>query len=144
MKIGIQTFLKLSKLTWHAQSIQKVYAVETLIKSISDIAVFIQQNSLKVPILHNVQFQKPRSRYFLEKQKPLSQGPSITIMAIQFVKFSNRGTIFLPKNHHTQRKLLNFENWVNRKGSKSAKIRLSKSIFYVKNYSNLSYFFCCC
>ena len=63
-------------------------------------------------------------------------------MAIQFVKFSNRGTIFLPKNHHTQRKLLNFENWVNRKGSKSAKIRLSKSNFYVKNHRNLSDFFC--
>ena len=33
-------------------------------------------------------------------------------MAIRFVEFSNRGTkleIFLPKNQHTQRKLLNFE-----------------------------------
>ena len=62
-------------------------------------------------------------------------------MVIQFVNFSNRGTIFLPKNHHTQRKLLNFENWVNRKGSKSAKIRLSKSIFYIKTHPNLSQFF---
>ena len=28
---------------------------------------------------------------------------------------------FLPKNQHTQRKLLNFENWVNGEVSKSAK-----------------------
>ena len=47
--------------------------------------------------------------------------------------------IFLPKNQHTQRKLLNFENWVNGEVSKSAKIGLSKSIFNVKNY--LSQFF---
>ena len=40
----------------------------------------------------------------------------------------------LPKNQHTQRKLLNFENWVNGKVSKSAKM------FYVKNY--LFQFFC--
>ena len=49
---------------------------------------------------------------------------------------------FLPKNQHTQRKLLNFEFWINGKLSKSAKIWFSKSIFYVKNYPNLSdYFF---
>ena len=48
---------------------------------------------------------------------------------------------FLHKNQHTQRKLLNFENWVNGEVSKSAKIWLSKSIFYVKNYLNLSKFF---
>ena len=34
-----------------------------------------------------------------------------------------------PKNQHTQR---NFENWVNGEVSKSAKMWLSKSIFYVK------------
>ena len=39
---------------------------------------------------------------------------------------------FLPKNQYTQRKLLNFEKWVNGEVSKSAKIWLSKSIFYVK------------
>ena len=44
-------------------------------------------------------------------------------------------------NIRTQRKLLNFENWVNGEVSKSAKISLSKSIFYVKNYPNLSHFF---
>ena len=36
-------------------------------------------------------------------------------MAIRVVEFSNGGTKlerFLPKNQHTQRKLLNFENWV--------------------------------
>ena len=47
----------------------------------------------------------------------------------------------LPKNQHTQRKMLNYENWIIGKVSKSAKIRLAKSIFYVKNYLNLSLFF---
>ena len=39
-------------------------------------------------------------------------------MTIHVVEFSNGGTKlerFLPKNQHTQRKLLNFENWVNGK-----------------------------
>ena len=38
-------------------------------------------------------------------------------------------------------KLPNFENWNNGELSKSTKIWLSKSIFYVKNYWNLSDFF---
>ena len=48
---------------------------------------------------------------------------------------------FLPKNQHTRRKLLNFEFWINGELSKSAKIWLSKSIFYVKNHPNVSQFF---
>ncbi len=48
---------------------------------------------------------------------------------------------FLPKNQHTQRKLLNFEFWINGELSKSAKIWLSKSIFYVKTHLELSQFF---
>ena len=42
------------------------------------------------------------------------------IMAIRVVEFSNGGynIIFLHKNQHTQRKLLNFENWVNGEVSK--------------------------
>ena len=46
-------------------------------------------------------------------------------MAIGGVEFSNGGyklERFLPKNQHTLRKLLNFENWVNGEVSKSAKI----------------------
>ena len=42
-------------------------------------------------------------------------------MAIPVVEFSNGGTKlerFLPKNQHTQRKLLNFENWVSGEVSK--------------------------
>ena len=42
-------------------------------------------------------------------------------MAIRVVKFSSGSTKlerFLPKTQHTQRKLLNFENWVNREMSK--------------------------
>ena len=38
-------------------------------------------------------------------------------------------------------KLLNFANWCNGEVSKSAEIRLSKSIFYVKNHQNVSDFF---
>ena len=44
-------------------------------------------------------------------------------MAKRVVEFSCGGTNlerFLPKNQHTQRKLLNFQNWVN--GVKYAKI----------------------
>jgi hypothetical protein len=51
------------------------------------------------------------------------------IMAIQVVEFSSVGTKlerFLQKNQHNQRKLLNFENWVNGKASKSAKTCLSE------------------
>ena len=54
-------------------------------------------------------------------------------MAIRVVEFLNGGTKlerFLPKNQHTHRKLLNFENWVNGEVSKS-----------VKNYPNLFHFF---
>ena len=43
---------------------------------------------------------------------------------------------FLPKNQHIQRILLNFEFWINGKLSKSAKIGLSKSIFYVRQTVN--------
>ena len=46
-------------------------------------------------------------------------------IVIRVVEFSNRGTRLerlLSKNQHTQRKLLNFENWVNEEVSKSAKI----------------------
>ena len=53
--------------------------------------------------------------------------------------FQGRGTKlerFLPKNQHTQRKLLNFENLCNGEVSKSAKISHSKSIFYDKNHWN--------
>ena len=42
-------------------------------------------------------------------------------MAVQVVEFSNGGTklkIFLYKNQHTQRKLLNFEFWINSELSK--------------------------
>ena len=42
-------------------------------------------------------------------------------MAIPVVEFSNGGTKlerFLPKNQHTQRKFLNFENWVDGEMSK--------------------------
>ena len=45
----------------------------------------------------------------------------IQSMVAWVVDFSRRGTkleIFLSKNQHTQRKLLNFENWVNGEVSK--------------------------
>ena len=47
-------------------------------------------------------------------------------MAIRVVEFSNGGTKlerFLPKNQHTQRKLLNIENWVNGEVSKVPKVQ---------------------
>ena len=48
---------------------------------------------------------------------------------------------FFSKNQHSQRKSLNFENCCNGEVSKNTKIWLSKSIFHVKNYQNLSQFF---
>ena len=54
------------------------------------------------------------------KRKPILPGFLLT-MAIQVVEFSNGGTKlerFLPKNQHTRRKILNFENWVNGEVSK--------------------------
>ena len=42
-------------------------------------------------------------------------------MAIRVVEFSSRGSKLekkLPKNQHTKRKLLNFENWTNGEVSK--------------------------
>ena len=47
---------------------------------------------------------------------------------------------FLPKNQHTQRKSLNFENWFNGEVPNSAKIWLSKSIFYIKNHSEARHY----
>ena len=48
-------------------------------------------------------------------------------MAIPVVEFSRERDTnlekFLPKNQHTQRKLLNFENWVNGGPKKFSKIR---------------------
>ena len=52
-------------------------------------------------------------------------------MAIRVVEFSNGGTKlerFLPQNQHTERKLLNFENWVNGEMSKMSIILISKVI----------------
>ena len=48
-----------------------------------------------------------------------------TLWQYRFWSFQVGGTKlerFLPKNQHTQRKLLNFENWVNGEVSRSAKI----------------------
>ena len=62
----------------------------------------------------NFTFSLFRARFLQATQAP-------TGMAIRVVEFSNGGTkleIFLPKNQHTQRKLLNFENWVNGEVSK--------------------------
>ena len=45
-------------------------------------------------------------------------------MVIRVVENTSGGTKlerFLPKNQHTERKLLNFENWVNGEVSKSVK-----------------------
>ena len=39
-------------------------------------------------------------------------------MAILVEEISNGGNKIMPKNQHTQRKLLNFENWVRREVSK--------------------------
>ena len=92
--------------------------------------------------------------FCIEKKLYLAQwAKSVVFNSIQYVSrilqyrlwsFKSRDTKlerFLPKNQHTQIKLLDFENWCKGKVSKSAKIWLSKSIFYIKNHWNLSQFF---
>ena len=74
----------------------------------------------------------------------VKQAVTMIIMAVWVVEFSNgwyKIWKILPKKQHTKRKPLHFEFWINGKLSKSAKILLSKSIFYVKNHRNLSDFF---
>ena len=64
----------------------------------------------------------------------------IEIMVVQVIEFSSGGIKlerFLPKNQHTQRKLLNLKNWCYREVSQSSLIWLSKSIFYDKNHRNI-------
>ena len=82
--------------------------------------------------------------WFLPQTSQEGNECTMTSMAIRIVEFSNEWykirNIF-PKKQLTQRKLLNFEFWINGKLSKSAKTWLSKSIFYVKNHPNLSHFF---
>ena len=53
-------------------------------------------------------------------------------MVIQVIEFSS-GV------YKIRKKVLNFENLSNGEVSKSAKIKLSKSIAYVKNHGNLSH-----
>ena len=63
----------------------------------------------------------------------------IFTMAIQVVEFSSGGTKlerFLHKNQHTQRKLLNFEFWINGELSKIGHHFINKEIFYQKNANN--------
>ena len=53
-------------------------------------------------------------------------------MVAHVMEFSTGSTKLkrvLPKNQHTQRKLLNFENWVNREVSKSVKKGQTVPIF---------------
>ena len=60
-------------------------------------------------------------------------------MSVRLWNFKDGGSLnasFLPKNQHAQRKPLYFENTGSTSLSKSAKIVLSKSIFYVKNQRN--------
>ena len=62
------------------------------------------------------------------------------LMAIGVVDFSSRGTKFewfLHKNQHTQRKLLNFENWGPQKFSKMRVLKVNYfHLFSKKNTSN--------
>ena len=60
---------------------------------------------------------------------------NIVIRVVEFSSGGKKLERILPKNQHTQRKLLNFENWCNGEVSKSAKI------FKVKNHPSFSQFF---
>ena len=59
----------------------------------------------------------------------------MVIRVVELVEFSNGGTKlgrFLPKNRHTQRKLLNFENWFNGEVSKIRRHFRNKSCSILK------------
>ena len=52
--------------------------------------------------------------HFMTFLQPFYSDNGLLIMAVRVVEFSNGGIkleIFLPKNQHTQKKFLNFENW---------------------------------
>jgi hypothetical protein len=65
-------------------------------------------------------------------------------MAIRVSKFSRAGDTklegFLPKNQHTQRKFLNFENWCNGEVSKSFSIFLLNNINLGAHFLLLTFF----
>ena len=56
-------------------------------------------------------------------------------MAIRAVDFSNGGGVklerFLPKNQHTQRKFLKFENWTSVEPQQLAKITVFKVEYFI-------------
>ena len=71
-----------------------------------------------------------------------------TIWQYGLWSFQIGGTIlerFLPKNQHTQRKLLNFENWVSGEVSKNAKspnlLTFKVNFLYKKLSESFSFFF---
>jgi hypothetical protein len=60
-------------------------------------------------------------RSYFGTNEPLTTLQSLTLWQYGLWSFQTGGTKlerFLPKNQHTQRKLLNFENWVNGEVSK--------------------------
>ena len=62
----------------------------------------------------------------------------VCTMAIRVVEFSSGGTKLeriLPKNQHTQRKLLNFDNWVNGVGVKKCQNMTFKVNFLCQKLS---------
>ena len=73
----------------------------------------ICRSVLFLSAIHCTRVLFPIKRYGIRKQRPLWQ--------YGLWSFQMGGTKlqrFLPKNQHTQRKLLNFENWVNGEVSK--------------------------
>ena len=76
------------------------------------------------------------------KMRPMYEW-MVASMTIQVVEFSREGykirKVFWLKINCSQMKLSNLENWSCGEMSKSAKIRHSKSILYVKNQVNLSH-----
>ena len=67
---------------------------------------------------------------------------SVNIMALSLMEFQNQGLKlerFLQKNEHTQKKLLNFENWTNGEPQnlqKSKFLKLILLIFHEKKLKN--------
>ena len=71
------------------------------------------------------------SAEFNEYYKKLFFGPAVWQYGLwSFQMGYTKLERFLPKNQHTQRKFLNFENWTNREPQQLAKIRVFKVDYF--------------
>ena len=100
-----------------------------------------RKQPLRVKRLKNQSSKKPREKerkvslwkVMLEEISCLRVGNLMSVRLWNFKDGGCKNARFLPKNRHPHRKLFENNPTMNYGSSKSAKIVLSKSIFYIKN-----------